>query len=415
MAHYDVLIVGAGLAGLCCALTLQKEGFSVHLLEGSDGVGGRVRTDKVNGFLLDRGFQVLLTEYPEAKRVLDYPALALRPFLPGAMVRFEERLHLVADPWRRPLEAARGLWNPVGDLLDKLRVGTLRRRALLGAPEEIFEEPETSTLQLLQDMGFSRAMIDRFFRPFVGGLFFDPDLDSSSRVFLFGFRMFAQGTTALPSNGMGAIPEQLLARLRPGSVRTHARVESLQERKVRLRSGEEISARAVVLATEGPETARLLGLPHTGSRSTTTLYFDADRPPVDRPWLVLDGEGKGLVNSLCVPSLAAPAYAPAGHSLVAASVIGNPPMEDDQLQAAVRSQLEGWFGPEVRQWGHLQTYRIPHALPFQQLPTRLPTVQEARLGRGLFVCGEHGTVPSIQWAMVSGRFAAEAVIQSLGS
>jgi phytoene dehydrogenase-like protein len=415
MPDHNVVIVGAGLAGLCCALRLQQDGISVSVLEATDGVGGRVRTDKVNGFLLDRGFQVLLTAYPEAKRVLDYPALNLKPFLPGAMVRFGGGFHVAADPWRRQLDAVKGIFNPVGDLPDKLRIATLRREALRGTPEEIFSRPESTTLQALQDMGFSRAMIDRFFRPFIGGVFFDRDLGTSSRTFLFGFRMFAQGDAALPSKGMGAIPEQLASRLSPGTVRTHARAQSLTEQGARIHSGEEVIASAVVLATEGPETARLLGRPDPGSLSTTTIYFDADQPPVARAWLVLNGEGKGPVNSLCTPSLVAPTYAPQGHSLVAVTVVGNPPVEDEQLQISVRTQLEEWFGPETRQWGHLRTYRIRHALPLQLPPVAIPTVQGARMTSRLFVCGEYGTLPSLQWAMVSGRCAAEAVIQSVRS
>jgi phytoene dehydrogenase-like protein len=310
MSNPDVLIVGAGLAGLCCAFRLHQSGMSSLVLEASDGVGGRVRTDKVEGFLLDRGFQVLLTAYPEARRVLDYDALNLRPFYPGALIRYKNRFYRFADPWRRPVDGLLGLLTPMGSFADKLRIRKLRNHVLTGSLSDLYSRPETTTLRALRNVGFSENMIDRFFRPFIGGVFFDPDLGVSSHMFKFGFRMFSMGDTALPSRGMGAIPDQIAARLPAGTVRTEARVESVQEDGVTLKSGEKIKAHAVVVATEGPEAARLLGdKEKPGSRSVTCLYFETDDPPLSEPLLVLNGEGKGLINSLCCPSSVVPNYA----------------------------------------------------------------------------------------------------------
>ena len=411
----DVLIIGGGLAGLCCALQLHQSGISFQVLEGSDGVGGRVRTDKVEGFLLDRGFQVLLTAYPEARRVLDYDALQLRPFYPGALIRYKKSFYRFADPWRHPIDGMMGLLSPIGSFSDKLRVRKLRQQVLTGSLQDLYNRPETTTLQSLRTLGFSENMIDRFFKPFIGGVFFDPNLGVSSRMFEFGFRMFSMGDTALPSNGMGAIPEQIAARLPEGTVRTEARVESIQEDGVTLKSGEKIKARAVVLATEGPEAARLLGdKERFGSRSVTCVYFAADEPPFSEPLLVLNGEGKGLINSLCSPSSVAPNYAPEGKSLVSVIIIGNPDQEDKQLESTVRTQLTEWFGPRVIGWRYLRTYRILHALPIQIPPVSDPTSRPPQIRPGLFVCGEYQNVASIQWAMVSGRQTGEAVMDSLG-
>ena len=190
-AKGDVIVVGGGLAGLCCALRLHQEGIRFLLIEASDGVGGRMRTDRAEGFLLDRGFQVLLTAYPEAQRVLDYKALDLHYFYPGAMVRFGGKFHKVADPWRHPLEALRGAVSPVGTFGDKMKVGRLRRKTLEGPVEGLFSRPETTTLKALQDLGFSEKMIDRFFRPFLGG------------VFLTGSWKFPAGCS---SSGFGCFP-----------------------------------------------------------------------------------------------------------------------------------------------------------------------------------------------------------------
>ncbi len=410
----EVIVVGGGLAGLCCALRLHQGGIPFLLLEASDGVGGRVRTDRVEGFLLDRGFQVLLTAYPEAQRVLDYEALDLHYFYPGAMVRFGGKFHRVADPWRHPLEGLKGLFSPVGTFTDKVRVGKLRRQVLEGALEDLFRRRETSSLEALQGRGFSADMIDRFFRPFLGGVFFDRELAVSSRMFEFGFRMFSSGETALPGGGMGAIPDQIASRLPPDSLRLNSRVDSIQDRSVILSSGEKMTAQALVVAAEGPETARLLGEEkRPGSRSTTCLYFVAEEPPFHDPLLILNGEGQGPINSLAIPSLVAPAYAPGGKTLIAVTIIGLPPWRDDQLTEAVCSQLTGWFGPKVEAWRPLRTYWIRHALPLQVPPLPDPTFPAQPVRPGLYVCGEYGNPASLQWAMVSGRKTAEAVIEAL--
>jgi len=410
-AKAEVIIMGGGLAGLCCALKFHQEGIPFLLLEASDAVGGRVRTDRMEGFFLDRGFQVLLTAYPEAQRVLEYKALDLHYFYPGAMVRFGGKFHKVADPWRRPLDALGGLFSPVGNIADKMKVGRLCRKTMEGSVEDLFRRPEMTTLKSLQEIGFSEKMIDRFFRPFLGGVFFNRELEISSRMFEFGFRMFSSGETALPGGGMGAIPNQIASRLPAESLRLNSRVESIQDRSVLLSSGEKVTADALVLATEGPEAARLLGEEkRPGSRSTTSLYFAAEEPPFREPLLILNGEGQGPVNSLTIPSLVAPAYAPEGRALIAVSIIGLPPLGDDQLTEAVRSQLAGWFGPKVSAWRHLRTYWIRHALPLQIPPLPDPTAPVHPARPGVYVCGEYANPASLQWAMASGRRAAEAVI-----
>jgi phytoene dehydrogenase-like protein len=365
--------------------------------------------------LLDRGFQVLLTAYPEARRILDYNALDLRPFYPGALIRYKKRFYRFADPWRRPIDGFLGIFTPVGNFTDKLRVRTLRSHVLTGSLSDLYNRPEATTLQALRNIGFSEGMIDRFFKPFIGGVFFDSSLGVSSRMFEFGFRMFSMGDTALPSGGMGAIPEQIAARLPAGTVRTETRVESIREDGVILQSGERVKARATVVATEGPEAARLLGdKEKPGSRSVSCLYYEAAEPPVSGPLLILNGEGTGPINSLCCPSSVAPNYAPKGKSLVSVTIIGVPDQSDDQLESAVRTQLTEWFGSIVKGWRYLRIYRIPHALPMQVPPISDPTSRPAQIRPGLFVCGEYQNVPSIQWAMVSGRRAAEAVIGWLG-
>lgn len=408
-AGRQVVIIGGGIAGLCCALSLQEKSIPCVVLEASDAPGGRVRTDKVDGFLLDRGFQVLLTAYPEARRLLDYRALRLRTFAPGALVRIQGKLHRLSDPFRQPWTLPATLLAPVGSLADKLAVARLRRHVRQEAVEGIWMRPETSSLEALQNFGFSQRMIDSFFRPFFGGIFLETELTASSRMLEFVFRMLSEGRAALPAAGMGAISEQLAARLTPGTVRLEARVEGIGDGAVYLaRKRERIPASAVVVATEASEAARILpDLRPPGFHDTACLYYAAPKPPITKPILVLNGEGGGPVDNLCAPSAVASTYAPAGQSLVSATVVGAAGADEKDLESEVRKQLTSWFGPEVKDWRHLRTYRIPLALPARKSlePAALPV----RRKPGIYICGDHRETPSLQGAMVSGRRAAEAV------
>lgn len=407
----DVLVVGGGLSGLCCALHLQEHGLSPQVLETADEVGGRVRTDLVEGFRLDRGFQVLLAAYPEARRVLDYGALDLRPFRPGALVHRKGRFERVGDPWRRPQDALASLLARVGTLGDKLAIARLRATVRGVSLETLLARPETTIEQRLRGAGFSEQMVDAFFRPLFGGITLDTSLSSSSRVLEFVFRMMAEGPTCLPAQGMGAIPRQIADRLAPGVVCTGARVESAAPTGVVLAGGRRLEARAVVIATDGSEASRLTRAAARSFRGVACLYFAAPRAPIREPLVVLDGDGRGPVTNLCVPSNVAPTYAPAGPSLVSATVIGVPAEDDARLEVVVRHQLEEWFGRDIRGWRHLRTYRIPHALPDQ--PPRSGRRAAETTVDGLYVCGDGGETASIHGAMASGRVAAEAVADAL--
>ena len=257
-------------------------------------------------------------------------------------------------------------------------------------------------------------MIERFFRPFFSGVFLDRELASPSRMFEFVFRVLVQGDTALPAGGIGAIPAQLAESLPAGAIRTGNPVTRVGEGRVVLASGEEVSAKAVVLATDGGETARLLGGNKTfDTMDCTCIYFAAEKPPLTEPITVLDGENKEPVTNLAVVSNVAPSYAPPAKSLIQAAVVGNPEMTDFELEVKSREQLNRWFGPEVGGWRLLRLYRITKALPDQRPPTPDPLSQPVQLRPWLYVCGEYQSLSSIHWAMVSGRRAAEAVIKEL--
>jgi phytoene dehydrogenase-like protein len=409
----DVLIVGGGLAGLCCARTLQEKGVSFQILEASDGIGGRVRTDEVNGFLLDRGFQVLLTAYPEAKRMLDYGRLDLKSFSHGAISWYAGRMNKFVDPWRTPGVWKEALRSEFGTLGDKLRIARLRNRLRKSSIEEIFARPDRSTKDALEAERFSQQMIHRFFRPFLGGILLDGELKSSSRMYEFVFKMMSEGDAAVPARGMGAIPAQVAEKLPSGSVRLGTAVEELHENELKLAGGEILKARAIVVAAEGPSAAKLIGEVEPASRSVTCFYYGADEAPVADPLLVLNGDGAGPVNNFAVISNVAPSYAPSGKHLVSVSVLGTHKLTEEQLSGFIIAQMKNWFGKMASSWQMLRGYYLTHAQP-QQYPGALePPQRPVRVRPGVYVCGDHRDNASIHGAMVSGRRAGEAVLADL--
>jgi phytoene dehydrogenase-like protein len=409
----DVLIVGAGLAGLCCARELQAKGVSFQILEASDGIGGRVRTDEVDGFLLDRGFQVLLTAYPEAKHCLDFSRLDLRSFLPGVLSWYGGRMNKLVDPWRTPGAWKDALQSDFGTLADKLRIARLRSRLRRTSIDSIFRRPERSTKEALAAEGFSSEMIHHFFRPFLGGILLDGELKSSSRMFEFVLKMMSEGDTSLPARGMGAIPAQLAEKFPGDAVRLNTRVEALHENELTLAGGETHRARATVIAAEGPSAAHLVGEVEPASRSVTCFYFAAAEAPVAEPILVLNGDGAGPINNFAVISRVAPTYAPAGKHLVSVTVLGIHQLTDAQLGGFIIAQMKNLFGKAASAWQLLGSYRITHAQP-QQYPGALePPQRPVRIRPGVYTCGDHRDNASINGAMASGRRAAEAVLSDL--
>ncbi len=410
--HSDVVIVGAGLAGLAAARTLTKAGRTVAVLEASDGIGGRVRTDEVDGFLLDRGFQVLLTAYPEARSQLDLQALDVRTFKAGALVRIGGSFDEVGDPFRDLTALLPTARSGVGSIKDKLRIANLRRRVLTTPTPALLRGDDKPTLKHLQDMGFSPKMIDRLFRPLFSGISLDPDLSSSSRMFDTIYKSLAEGDSGVPSNGMGAIPTQLAQNLPGDVVHLNASVSGIDnatqgDLTISLADGRSLRAADVIVATDGPAASTLVPIARPGSRSVSAVYFSADSPPLNQKLIVLDGEQTGPMANFAVMSQVAPSYAPAGKTLMVAACPGS---HGDALEGLVRTQLRGWFGNDVDGWEHLRTYHIAHGQPDQRPPFK--PKQRVKIDDHIWVCGDHRDTGSIQGALFSGRRTAEKLLAS---
>lgn len=436
-----VIIIGAGIAGLTCAVYLKQAGIDALLLESADGVGGRVRTDLVDGFQLDRGFQILLTAYPEARQLLNYAALDLQCFRSGALIRDQSPNAQVPwmtllNPFQEPFSVFKTLVSPVGSLADKIRIFELMRRTQELSVNELFRQTPTTTLELLHETGFSERMIERFFRPFFGGVFLEDDLTTSSNFFEFCFRMFFSGDAAVPAQGIGAIPNQLASRLSPEQIRLKTLVRRIDGNRVVLDSGETLSGRAVVLAVDAAQAAVLTGKTGPGHAAsevrsfnhTTCTYFAAPKSPDStkiptKKLLMLNPHRTSAVHNVAVMSDVAPDYAPGnqaenGPALISVSTQGLETVNESTLTERIRLELADWFGPDALSWRHLKTYHLPHALPsynpvLNQNGNGFDPIlhQPLKLTESLYQCGDQMAYPSLNAAMQTGREVAELLIR----
>jgi phytoene dehydrogenase-like protein len=404
-----VVVIGAGLAGLACARRLLDQGVDVSVIEAADAVGGRIRTDDIDGYRLDRGFQVMLTAYEELRAHVDLEQLDLRAFAPGSMVWSGRGLEQLSDPFRAPSALLASARARVGTLEDKLRVANLRRRLLSRSPETAFEGVERSTLEELRAEGFSEAFIEQFFRPFLGGVFLERSLQTSSSLFRYYFRCFAAGDAAVPAKGMQRLPELLAAPLE-GRIRLNTSVRATAPGRVILDDGSIIEADEIVLATDAASAATLGHVEEPSFKCTVTSYFSAPTAPVEQALLILDGEGSGPANHMAVMSLVSPHYAPRGRHLIAVSGVDEAALDTEVFIGDARVQMGRWFGSQVDQWDHIRTYSIPNALPrhdagfAEDLPAR--TTPD-----GVWVTGDYTDFGSIQGALRAGRTTADRVIE----
>ncbi|GAA2264106.1 NAD(P)/FAD-dependent oxidoreductase [Streptomyces amakusaensis] len=400
----DVIVVGAGLAGLACALDLCRAGRRVALLEASDGVGGRMRTDRRDGFLLDRGFQVFNTSYPQVKRRLDLRGLRLRPFAPGIVAHTPGGPVRLGDPTRLPAAAGSLLPGRVMPARDLAAVAALTARDTLLPVRLVKSRPDRSTASALARAGVTNRTVAEILRPFLSGVFLEDRLETSARFFHLVWRSMVRGTLCLPADGIGAVPAQLAGDLPEGVLRLDTPVEAITPTGVLLRGGGELEAAAVVVATDASSAARLLpGLVIPPGRTVTTYYHAVTRPPLTEPLLVVDGSG--VVLNTCVPTAVTPTYGPPGRALVSTSVLG---ADRPGAGQAVLGRLAELYGTDTSGWRQVAAYTVEGALPAMEPPW--PLSRTTRLAPGRYVCGDHRATGSVQGALASGTRAARELL-----
>ena len=420
MTAESVVVAGAGLAGLVAARRLADAGADVTVYEERPAVGGRVRSESIEGFTLDRGFQVLFTAYPAVRAELNLDALELRYFTPGAVIARPGSRSTLSDPLRDPRALVASLRNNEVTLTDKARTLLLRQHVGTRSEAEIFRSPDRSIRSYLQSWGFSDGYIRNFVAPFYGGVTLDRSLSTSKRVFEYTFKSLSEGRIAVPAAGIGAIPEQLAERARAAgaSIQCSEPVDAVTDHgdsvTVETRSGS-VDADAAVVATDPSEAARLTGVDAipTDARGCVTQYYrlPEDVAPETRRKLLLNA-GDPSPNTVVPISEVAPEYAPEGEALLNATFLDASAhdRDADALAEETRLTLAAWY-PErdFSALEHLRTHRIEFA-QFDQPPGVHDDLPDHRdPGGRTYLAGDYTAWSGIQGAMRSGREVAEAV------
>ena len=406
-----ITIIGAGISGLTAAVYLHQKGYEVQILEASDRAGGRIKTDIINGFRLDRGFQVLLTEYPETRTLLDYKKLNLKKFLPGATVLYDGGQFEIADPFRRPTATFATLFAPVGSLKDKINTFFLKNKLVNISIPNLFKQPEIETIAQLKKDGFSPKMMERFYKPFFSGIFLENDLKTSSNMFDFVMKMFSEGDAAIPELGMEEIPKQLVAMLPENSIQSNVKVSAIENNKIICKDGTTLDADKIIIATEAISLAsNYISKTKQNFHQVTNVYFEAKIAPTKKAVVVLNAStDKKWANNLTVLSNISNQYAPTGKVLISISYNGIPAIDDATLAENMKNELKQWYGNQVSAWKMLKTYRINYALPNQEKVSNEVDNSEIKINDNLFICGDHLLNGSINAAMKSGRIVAELI------
>jgi len=403
----SIHIIGGGISGLIAARVLEEHGLSATIIEATDRLGGRVKTDVVDGYNLDHGFQVLLTAYPAAKKYLDFDALALQEFLPGSAIFKNGKQKIIGDPLRNLSLLIPTLFSEIGTVNDKLKILALNRRLKKKSIQNIFAEKEQTTLAYLENIGFSETIITDFFIPFFSGIFLENKLDTSSRMFEFVYKMFGEGNAALPKDGIQAIPKQLFEKLKNTTCVFNTKVKSVENGSIILESGEIIKSNFTIIATQASGLVSNLKNQATLWKSCDTLYFEVAKREIRKPLIGLIAAPNALINNIFYHT-SLQTSATATKELLSVTVIDRQNLTNKQLVAEVQKELKELCN--IDSCTFIKQYNIPMALPklqdieYEMLPS------ETRLTEAIFLAGDTQLNGSLNAAMIAGERAALEVI-----
>ena len=408
----EVAIIGAGLAGLACAIELQKNNINFQIFEASDGVGGRVRSDVIDGFILDRGFQLYNPSYPEGKRLLNYDALDLKPFIPGVAIRDNKRLRIVVDPFRAKGFRLNLLKDIPGNPLSYLGLLRYFLSYLVTSDAQIATTKDISASDSLIKSGVRGNLLEKLLRPFLKGVFLESDLKTSRKFLDVVLKTFLRGTPSVPAQGMQVISDQLASKLPMEKISLNMKIIKIEGNKLQTEN-EEIIAKKIVVATDPTTAISWLNLEEKIMHTVTTWYFKADQRVAElvkgKPILFVDASNNGPLTNAVVLTNAASSYAPPGQVLVSASAIS--PHQNADLES-VKKHLSVIFGLDTNSWQLIKQYQIKEALASMYPPFSL--INSNQISENLFVAGDHRATSSIQGALLSGTNAATLVKVSLG-
>lgn len=408
---YKIHIIGAGISGLIAASVLEKNGFSPTIIEASDSFGGRVKTDIVSGYQLDHGFQVLLTAYPAAQKHLDFDALELQQFLPGAAILKKGKQTIIGDPLRDTSLFFSTLSSGIGSVSDKIKIlklnNILKKKSIL----EIFKEEEQTTLSYLQNFGFSTAVINDFFIPFFTGIFLETKLETSSRMFEFIYKMFGEGNAALPKNGIEAISKQLFDKLKNTTFKFNTKVTTIKDNEILVDGNTtKLQTHFTIVATDASYLIPNLNQPSQEWKSCNTLYFETEKRIIKKPLIGLISDENTLINNIFYHT-SIKTNNTSKKELLSVTVVDDKGLSDDAIIIKVQEELEKHCGIDLCNF--IKSYKIPMALPklsniqYEKLPS------ETRLTNSIFLAGDTQLNGSLNAAMISGEKAALGVINTI--
>ncbi|WP_037321601.1 NAD(P)/FAD-dependent oxidoreductase [Salegentibacter sp. Hel_I_6] len=411
-SEHKIKIIGAGLSGLIAAKVLEDHGYAPEIYEASDSVGGRIKTELVKGYQLDHGFQVLLSNYPKANQYLDYKALELQELLPGAVIYENGNSKTIGDPLRDSSLLMPTIFSGIGTFSDKIKIlklyGDLKKKSV----QDIFKTKETTSLSNLQEISFSEEMIRKFFKPFFSGIFLEPNLETSSRMFEFVFKMFGEGQAVIPKRGMGEISNQLFKQLKITKIHFNTPVKQVKEGEVILENGEIIKANFTIIATEASPLVSNLKNQETEWKSCHNFYFETEKRTIKKPIIGLIADAEAIINNIFYHTSVATTEN-GGKELLSVTVVKKTNLSQADLLKKVQEDLKKYCG--VGDAKFLKHYFIKKALPkISPLEYELdPT--ETQLNESIFLAGDQLLNASQNAAILSGERAALGLIQSLES
>jgi protoporphyrinogen oxidase len=414
MADYShkIVIVGTGVSGLSAGIYLKKKGYqNITFIEASDRVGGRMKTDIVDGYTLDRGFHTYFTAYPYASEILDLDELDLKFLNSGALVLNNRKLKKYIDPFKNPLSSLKMLFSDIGKWNDKLNLIKRRAEAKQISENQIFEKFEVKTSSILKKKHFSNQIIKNFFNPLFSSIFLDNELKTSRRVFDYTFKMLMEGRAAIPAKGIESIPKQMAAHFDKNNFIFNNPVVDIKDQVVYLQNGDTISADITLIATDhntfyAKYKKEPLSVNH---KSTTCLYFSADSKPFKEPMVCVNANEPKFVNSVVVLTNIDKQFAPVGKELISVNINGLSKVKDDVIENVVKDELSKYFGMEIFNWKLLKVYKIDYALPNQEFVLGKRKIADMKLGEQVYVCGDHLLYGSMNAAIKTGKMVAEII------
>ena len=401
------IIIGAGVAGLVAAIELEKAGYTPTILEATDRVGGRVKSDDLNDFPADHGFHVLLTEYPEAQHYLDYEKLDLINFLPGSVIFKNGKMEKIGDPMRDVSFLWPTTFADVGSVNDKRLILQLSLALKKKSIEEIFAEPEVTTLAYLKDYGFSDEMIGDFFQPFFAGIYLEEDLVTSSRMFEFVYKMFGNGFAAIPRKGMQAIPDQLANQLTRTTIRFKSIVNRIEDHQVYLESGEVLMAEQIIIATDPSPFFIKKDLKPTQWKSCYNLYFQTAKSVLEDPIIGLLPGKETMVNNFHYLDDLYGSRDEENTAILSVTVVKDHDLSAADMVQQVKTELAAHCKIEAGEL--LKIFHIKKALPQVTDLKYKSSVDMISPYDGIYFCGDYLANSSLNAAMASGRVVAELV------